>query len=76
LGFLNSAPAELKEALDRSVQLLWSFHVDLHRSRSVSRYQSDITHKEWRAIEPLLPGQGTSGRPPFVSMMLFKILVI
>ncbi|MGH6830624.1 MAG: IS5 family transposase [Methylocella sp.] len=32
-------------------------------SRPLSRYQSDVTDKEWRVIELFLPGPKTRGRP-------------
>jgi len=32
-------------------------------SRNASSYQSDVTDRVWRVIEPLLPGPGTRGRP-------------
>jgi len=42
---------------------MWTPAIREKYSRNASRYQSDVTDKEWRVIEPLLPGPRTRGRP-------------
>jgi transposase len=42
---------------------MWTPATRKKYSRNASRYQSDVTDKEWRVIEPLLPGPRTRGRP-------------
>ena len=41
---------------------MWTRATREKYSRNASRYQSDVTDKEWRVIEPLLPGPRTRGR--------------
>jgi putative transposase len=42
---------------------MWTRATREKYSRNASRYQSDVTDREWRVIEPLLPGPRTRGRP-------------
>src|SRR5262249_7858524 len=42
----------------------WIRHVDRQKhNRTVTRYQTDLTDKEWRVIEPHLPKPCATGRP-------------
>jgi transposase len=42
---------------------MWTPATSEKYSRRALRYQSDVTDKEWRVIEPLLPAPKTRGRP-------------
>jgi transposase len=42
---------------------MWTPTTRQKHSRTVTRYQTDLTDKEWRVIEPHLPKPCATGRP-------------
>lgn len=42
---------------------MWTPTTRQQHSRSTSRYQTDLTDKEWRLVEPHLPAARKTGRP-------------
>ena len=42
---------------------MWTPTTRMQHIRKTNRYQTDVTDKEWRVIEPHLPAAKSTGRP-------------
>ena len=42
---------------------MWTPTTRKKHNRNANRYQTDVTDKEWRVIEPHLPAANSTGRP-------------
>ena len=62
-GWVIGAHCDPRGVLNQLGFAMWTPTTREQHSRAVARYQTELTHAEWRVISPLLPEPCATGRP-------------